>query len=113
MPANDATMVRAPTNFNPTENWQMLNPVAAGATTNSQGQFEYRTSPQITGLGVQGSPFNSMAQSTIGYPTYPTAPQSAPVVLAQASTSPELLARDPNYQAGWRDRFTTGTYLNR
>ncbi len=113
MPANDATMVRAPTNFNPTGNWQMLNPGSVAGSNYSQGQFEYRTSPQIAGVAIQSPQVNSMAQSTIGYPTYPSAPQSAPVVLAQASTSPELLARDPNYQAGWRDRFTTGTYMNR
>jgi hypothetical protein len=112
MPANDATMVRAPTNFSPSGNWQALNPNAGMATYQVPGTLEYRTTPQINGGSAAG--FHSMAsQSTIGYPTLPPLGQTQPTVLAQASTAPETLARDPNYQAGWRDRFTTGPYMNR
>lgn len=107
MPANDASQVRAPTNFNPTGNWQMLNP--NGGALSSAGQFEYRTSPQITGSAVAAY---SQAPA-VGYPTYTPPAQLPPLVLAQGSTSPELLARDPNYQAGWRDRYPSGTNVNR
>lgn len=104
LPANDATMVRAPTQFNPQGNWQTLNPSGTVANLQVPGQLEYRATPQINGLA---------ASQPMNYPSLPPLNQTAPVVLAQSSTSPETLARDPNYQAGWRDRFTGGTYLNR
>ncbi len=113
MPATDATKVRAPTSFNPTGNWPALNQMANGPI-NVPRQFEYRTTPQIASQSFAATgQMNSMQLPPLGFPNYPYATQSQPVVLAQASTSPELLARDPNYQAGWRDRYTAGTNLNR
>ncbi len=113
MPATDATMVRAPTSFNPTGNWPSLNQMAS-SSINVPGRFEYRTTPQIASQPYAATgQMNPTQLPPLGFPSYPYATQSQPVVLAQASTSPELLARDPNYQAGWRDRYTAGTYLNR
>lgn len=112
LPANDATAVRAPTHFNPQGNWQMLNPSGSVANVQIPGQLEYRTSPQINGWPP--STLSTAASSPlIGYPSMPPQNQTPPVVLAQASTAPETLARDPNYQAGWRDRFTGGNFINR
>ena len=114
MPASDATMVRAPTSFTPNGNWQMLNPGGGYPLANAPGQFEYRSVPQISGQSLAAAPMTTSAYPPgYGYPAYPYANQSQAVVLAQASTSPELLARDPNFQAGWRDRYTVGTNVTR
>jgi hypothetical protein len=112
MPATDASMVRAPTNWNLPASWPASNQVATNSNWNT-GRFEYRTTPQISASGgFTNTGFPSMG-SGVSAPSYPYTNSQPQVVLAQASTSPELLARDPNYQNGWRDRYTAGTNLTR
>jgi hypothetical protein len=100
MPATDATMVRAPASFDPASNWSALDPRVAMGRGGYPAGLEYRATPSVVGQATGFGPATSLGNP---YPISPTMPA---VVLAQASTSPELLARDPNFQNGWRDRFT-------
>ena len=96
MPASDASLVRAPAQVRGND-YRSLPPIVANlpgtapGTIIVPGSYEYRTTPQITSrFANQGAPN-----------------QNGPVVLAEATTG--QYREDPNYQAGWRNRYTGGT----